>query len=83
MSNNLTDEQLEDMGLSMVDIAEVIFKACGYPKDFCHQTGTVFGGWNRIWLTSHGWVADRTSCTPEFLAKFDAYMARPASYPST
>lgn len=52
--------------------AAEIFSHCGRPDDFCVQVAEslIFGGWNRIRLTKHGWVAFADSCSPEFLEKF-------------
>lgn len=71
------DKEVWEMAEGVFDAAEIIFGECGAANDFCHQTGVVFGGTNRIVLTTKGWRADRSYCTPEFLEKFDAYMASP------
>ena len=63
-----------DMVDRVHQVAKDIFEACGAVDDFCHQTGLVFGGTNRIILTVHGWEAIRDYCTPRFLAAFDEYM---------
>jgi hypothetical protein len=61
----------ELIGIDVYEMAQEIFEACNAGNDFCHQTGLVFGGTNRIKLTTRGWVADRSYCTPQFLAAFD------------
>ena len=67
---------LEELGVDVHSVAEQIFDECGAADDFGHQTGLVFGGTNRIVLTSLGWRADRSVCTPGFLEAFDKYMAK-------
>ncbi len=62
---------LEEIGLRVYGQAQEIFAACDAVDDFCHQTGLVFGGTNRIRLTMTGWVADPAYCTEKFLAKFE------------
>ena len=66
--------QQETLGQEVEEIALCIFAACGAESDYCIQTGTVFGGTNRLILSTHGWRIDRGYCTPEFIAKFDAMM---------
>jgi hypothetical protein len=60
------------LAFAIADMAHSIFAECGREDDFCIQyaEGLVFGGWNRITLTSQGWYAHKESCTPEFYAKF-------------
>lgn len=72
----IADVDVLDTADRIHQVAKDIFEACGAVDDFCHQTGLVFGGTNRIILTVHGWVADRDYCTPQFLAAFDEYMGR-------
>jgi len=67
----LTQDRVDDMGVEVYETAQEIFEACGVPDDFCHQTGLVFGGTNRIKLTRSGWVAEHEYCTEEFLDAFD------------
>ncbi len=63
----------EEIGIEVYEQAQEIFEACDAGNDFCHQTGLVFGGWNRIKLTPQGWRAFRSDCTEQFLDKFDRY----------
>jgi hypothetical protein len=67
----ISRDQLEDIGGEVYETAEEIFEACDAADDFCHQTGLVFGGTNRIKLTRSGWVAEYSHCTEEFLTKFE------------
>lgn len=67
MSN---EHEFEMMGIQVYEMAKEIFDACGAEDDFCHQTGLVFGGTNRIKLTMRGWVAVESHCTARFLAAF-------------
>jgi hypothetical protein len=60
----------EEMSLHVQEIALYIFQACGAEDDYCHQTGLVFGGTNRIVLTSWGWRAHKSHCTERFLKEF-------------
>ena len=61
----------EDVGFEVFEQAQEIFEACGAGNDFAYQSGLVFGGWNRIILTSQGWRADAAYCRPEFLQAFN------------
>ena len=61
----------ELIGIAVYEKAQEIFEACDAGNDFCHQTGLVFGGTNRIKLTKSGWVADSSYCTERFLDAFD------------
>ena len=67
----LTQDIIDEMGLAVYEQAQEIFKACGVPHDFCHQTGLVFGSTNRIKLTIRGWDVESSHCTEEFLDAFD------------
>jgi len=62
----------EDIGIEVYETAQRIFEACDAGNDFCHQTGLVFGGTNRIRLTTAGWIAEASHCTENFLNKFDS-----------
>jgi hypothetical protein len=66
------------IGNAVLEQAQSIFEECGYPKDFCVQCakGLIFGGWNRITLTSKGWYAHKESCTPRFYAEFQKKFGR-------
>ena len=66
----LTQDMIDEMGLGVYETAQEIFEACDAGNDFCHQTGLVFGGTNRIKLTTRGWVAEESHCTEKFLAAF-------------
>lgn len=59
---------------SVQDMARLIFEQCGDPDDYCVQSASwdciIFGGWNRIKLTSKGWEIFESHCRPEFIAKF-------------
>ena len=63
--------RLDDLGEEVYAIAATIFENCGAADDFCHQSGLVFGGTNRIKLTIYGWRADESYCTKRFLAEFN------------
>jgi hypothetical protein len=65
------NDDLLDLGCRVLDMAEQIFKWCGAENDFCHQTGLVFGGTNRIILTHRGWEMDRSYCTEKFIEAFE------------
>ncbi len=67
----LTQDIIDEMGLGVYETAQEIFEDCGAADDFCHQTGLVFGGHNRIKLTARGWVAEESHCTEKFLDAFD------------
>jgi len=64
-------DALDDIGYRIFDMAEQIFKWCGAEDDFCHQTGLVFGGTNRIMLTYRGWEMDRSYCSEKFIEAFE------------
>jgi len=68
----MTERQLAEIGEAAAYEAATIFARCGAGDDFCHQTGLVFGGTNRIKLTPLGWVADESYCTERFLRQFKA-----------
>lgn len=61
---------LEEMGVAVYEMAQEIFIKCHAKDDFCHQTGLVFGGTNRITLTKRGWEADQGLCTLDFYSRF-------------
>ena len=63
--------EFESIGIQVYEQAQEIFAACGAADDFCHQTGLVFGGTNRIKLTKRGWIAESSHCTEKFLDAFD------------
>jgi hypothetical protein len=64
----------EEIGIEVYEQAQAIFADCKAENDFCHQTGLVFGGTNRIKLTSRGWIAEPEYCTPLFLMNFKRLM---------
>lgn len=66
-----SQDKFEEIGIEVWETAQEIFEACDAADDFCHQTGLVFGGTNRIKLTTRGWVAEESHCTEEFLTAFD------------
>jgi|TARA_R100001086_G_scaffold191599_1_gene108957 hypothetical protein len=55
----------------VMHIALEIFDKCGFARDF-HATisGNIFGGTNRIYLRTTGWVASKNHCCSEFLHEF-------------
>lgn len=63
--------EFEAIGIAVYETAKEIFEDCGAADDFCHQTGLVFGGTNRIKLTARGWQAEESHCTEKFLDAFD------------
>lgn len=63
--------EFEAIGIAVYEKAKEIFEDCGAADDFCHQTGLVFGGTNRIKLTARGWQAEESHCTEKFLDSFD------------
>jgi len=63
---------LDDILLATMYAAFAVFAACHAESDFCIQSGTVFGGWNRITFDAKGWVAFESHCTPDFLERFTA-----------
>lgn len=69
---HITDSQVTDAGIAVIDIAYDIFCRCDAEQDFCVQDDNVFGSTNRIVLTINGWRAEASHCTPDFIAKFRA-----------
>lgn len=71
----MTNEELQEMGCAVMEIAEQIFHYCRADEDFCVQfIGTshmVFGGTNRLTFNRFGWNADRRYCTPQFIRLFE------------
>ena len=64
-------EQLTEIGADVYEHAQYIFEQCNAGDDFCHQTGLVFGGWNRIKLTARGWIEEESHCSEAFLQAFE------------
>jgi hypothetical protein len=76
----LSDEKMFGMiGETVYEEAKRCFEVCGRAEDFCIQHVVeydciIFGGWNRvIWRPRTGIWADPSSCSKEFLEKFDQY----------
>ena len=65
-----TENDLIEIGMDVFEHAADIFNTCGASDDFCRQTGLVFGGTNRVILSSQGWYADPLYCTERFMAEF-------------
>ena len=63
--------------LELLETAESIFRDCGVLHDFGLQSAgarLVFGGTNRLCFSArHGWLADESYCTPNFLAAWKAH----------
>ena len=62
----------DEILLEKIYAAFAVFAACHAESDFCIQSGTIFGGWNRITFDAKGWVAFESHCTPNFLKRFIA-----------
>jgi hypothetical protein len=65
---------MDDVAEIVENMARWIFEECGDPEDYCVQSASwdciIFGGWNRVKLTSKGWTLIEHNCRPEFIAKF-------------
>ncbi len=68
-------DQLQKLGMLLVDAAFGVFERAGCPNDFCIQDigrCAVFGGTNRlIWSPGRSFYPDRSYCTPKFLEYWD------------
>ena len=67
-----SDDQLQQLGLRVAEVAYEIFCACDAEADFGMQSpeGAVFGSVNRLRLTKRGWHASEHHCNDEFLKKW-------------
>jgi hypothetical protein len=71
-----SQHQINSVGITVCELAYTVFEICKAADDFCIQSTSnlVFGGTNRIvWSARYGFLADRSYCTPRFLACFDEW----------
>ena len=78
------DEQVQAIGMIVIERALEIFERCGAASDFCVQsasdTGAVFGGTNRLlWSLDSGFRPDPTYCTARFREAYAANFGAPGA----
>ena len=73
----MTNEELMEMGVALLEVAEEVFHTCRADEDFCVQSiglsNVVFGGTNRLVFSHKGFFINESHCTPQFVRLFNKY----------